>query len=67
MVVGGRPLISGSVMQVAPDFGATPLPLRDGGMHATVKLLPFDRDEYAVFAYVETVLLVNEHASTKVW
>ena len=38
VVVGGRPL-SGSVMQAAEIFGA--IPLRDGSMHATAKLLPF--------------------------
>jgi hypothetical protein len=57
MVVGGRPL-SGSVMQAAENFGA--IPLRDGSMHATAKLPQFDGDEYAVFAFIETVILVDE-------
>ena len=57
MVVGGRPL-SGSVMQAAANFGA--ISLRDGSMQATAKLLPFDGDEYGVFAFIETVVLVNE-------
>ena len=57
MIVGGRPL-SSSVMQAATNFGA--IPLRDGSMQATAKLLPFDGDEYGVFAFIETVVLVNE-------
>ena len=57
MVVGGRPL-SGSVMHAAGNFGV--IPLRDGRTHATAKLLPFDGDEYGVFAFIETVVLVNE-------
>ena len=57
MVFGGRPL-SGSVMQAAETIGA--IPMRDGFMIATAKLLPFDGDGYAVFAFIETVILVNE-------
>ena len=57
VVVGGRPL-SGSVMHAAANFGA--IPLRDGSTQATAKLLPFGGDEYAVFAFIETVVLVNE-------
>ena len=29
-------------------------------MHATAKLLPVQGEAYAVFAFVETVILVNE-------
>jgi len=57
MVVGGWPL-SSSVMQAAANFGA--IPLRDGSMQATAKPPPFDGDEYGVFAFIETVVLVNE-------
>ena len=57
MVVGGRSL-SGSVIQAAENIGA--IPLRGGGIRATAKLLPFDGDAYAVFALIETVVLVNE-------
>ena len=56
MIVNGRPL-AGSVMQAAENFGV--IPLRDGSKQPTVKLLPFDGDAYGVFAYVESVLLVN--------
>ena len=57
MVVGGRPL-SSSVMLAAANFGA--IPLRDGSTQANAKLLPFDGDEYGVFAFIEPVALVNE-------
>ena len=57
MVVGGRPL-SSSVMQAAANFGASLL--RDGSIQATAKLLPFDGDEYGMFAFIETVVLVNK-------
>ena len=57
MVVGGRPL-SGPVIQAAENIGATPL--RGGGMYATAKILPFGGDAYAVFAFIETAVLVNE-------
>ena len=57
MIASGRPL-SGSVMQAAENTGA--IPQRAGGMHATAKLLPFDGDAYAVFAFIETAILVNE-------
>ena len=57
MIVNGRPL-SGSVMQADANFGA--IPLRDGSTQFTVKLLPFDGDAYGVFAFIETVVLVNE-------
>ena len=45
-------------MQAAANFGA--IPLRDGSTQSTVKLLSFDGDAYGVFAFVESVLLVNE-------
>jgi hypothetical protein len=62
-VVSGRPLC-GSVMQPAANVGA--IPLRDGNMHATVKLLPFGGEAYATFAFVETALLLNEaHAAER--
>ena len=57
MIVAGRPL-SGSVMQAAANFGA--IPLRDCSTQSTVKLLPFDGEAYGVFAFIETVVLVNE-------
>ena len=57
MVVGGRPL-SSSVILAAANFGA--IPLRDGSTQANAKLLPFDGDEYDVFAFIETVVLVKE-------
>ena len=57
MVVGGRPL-SSSVMQAAANFGT--IPLRDGSTQATAKLLPFDGDAYGVFAFIETVVLIDE-------
>ena len=46
------------MIQAAENTGATPL--RGGGMHATAKLLPFDGDAYAVFAFIETAILANE-------
>ena len=45
-------------MKAAENIGG--IPLRGGGMIATAKLLLFDGDAYAVFAYVETAILVNE-------
>ena len=42
-------------MQAAENIGG--IPLRDGRMYATAKLLPFDGDEYAVFAFIEAVVL----------
>ena len=63
MVVSGRPL-SGSVLQPAANIGA--IPLRDGKLHATAKLLPFNGEAHAAFAFVETVLLLNEvHAAER--
>ena len=56
-VVGGRPL-AGSVLQAAGNFGA--ITLRDGSVKAKVQLLPFDGDAYGVFAFVESILLLNE-------
>ena len=56
-VVFGRPL-SRSVMQAAENFGT--IPLRDGSTQATAKLLPFGGDACAVFAFIETVVLINE-------
>ena len=32
----------------------------DDSTQATTKLLPFDGDAYGVFAFIETVLLINE-------
>ena len=62
-VVSGRPL-GGSVMQSAENFGA--ITLKDGSVKAKVQLLPFDGDEYGVFAFVDTVLLLNEaHCSER--
>jgi len=46
------------VIQAAANFGATPL--RDGSTQATAKFVPFGSDEYAVFAFIETVVLANE-------
>ena len=59
MIMNGRPLV-GSVMQAAANFGT--IPLRDGSTQATAnKLLPpFDGDAYGVFAFIETVVLINE-------
>ena len=56
-VVSGRPL-DGSVMQTASNIGA--ITLKDGSVKAKVQLLPFDGDEYGVFAFVDPVLLLNE-------
>ena len=56
-IVSGRPL-SRSVIQAAANFGITPL--CDGSTQATGKLLPFDGDAYGVFAFIETVALINE-------
>ena len=56
-VVSGRPL-DGTVMQTAGNIGA--ITLKDGSDKANVQLLPFDGDEYGVFAFVDPVLLLNE-------
>ena len=56
-IVSGRPL-DGSAMQSADNIGA--ITLRDGSNKAKVQLLPFDGDEYGVFAFVDTTLLLNE-------
>ena len=58
MVVGGGRPLSSSVIQAAANFGATPL--RDGSTQAIAKFVPFGSDEYAVFAFIETVVLANE-------
>ena len=60
--VGGRPL-AGSVMQAAEHFSA--ITLRDGSVKAKVQLRPFDGDAHGVFAFVESVLLLNESQSNK--
>ena len=56
-VVSGRPL-DGTVMQTAGNIGA--ITLKDGSVKAKVQLLPFDGDEYGVFAFVDPALLLNE-------
>ena len=56
-VVSGRPL-DGSVMQTVGNIGA--ITLKDGTAKAKVQLLPFDGDEYGVFAFVDSILLLNE-------
>ena len=62
-VLSGRPL-DGSVMQTAASFGA--ITLRDGSIKAKVQLLPFDGNEYGVFAFVDAALLLNEvHGSER--
>jgi len=61
-VVGGRPL-GGSVMQAAGGFGA--ITLRDGSAKAKVQLLLFDGDAYGVFAYIDSILLLNEPQSSE--
>ena len=59
-------LAAQSVVQAAENIGS--IPLRGGGMHATAaKLLPFDGDAHAVFAYVETAILVNEAQESGEW
>ena len=45
-------------MQTAANFGT--IPMRNGNTQATAKLLPFDGDAYGVFAFIETVVLINE-------
>ena len=57
-VVGGRPL-AGSVMQAAGSFVGA-ITLRDGSAKAKVQLLPIDGDAYGVFAFVDSILLLNE-------
>ena len=56
-VLSGRPL-DGSVMQAAGNTGA--ITLKDGSAKAKVQLLPFDGDEYGVFAFADPILLLNE-------
>ena len=60
--MSGRPL-AGSVMHAAGGFGA--ITLRDGSVHAKVQLLPFDGGAYGVFAYVDSILLLNEPQSSE--
>ena len=55
-IVSGRPL-GGSVMQTAKNIGA--ITLKDGSVKAKVQLLPFDGDEYGVFAFVDSIFLLN--------
>ena len=51
-------------MQTAASFGA--ITLRDGSIKAKVQLLPFDGNEYGVFAFVDSALLLNEaHGSER--
>ena len=57
VVVSGRPL-GGSVMQTAGNIGA--ITLKDGSVKAKAQLLPFDGDEYGVFAFVDPILLLND-------
>ena len=52
------PAAYGSVMQAAGNIGA--ITLKDGSVKAKVQLLPFDGDEYGVFAFVDPALLLNE-------
>ena len=61
-IIGGRPL-AGSVTQAAEHFGTTTL--RDGSAKAKIQLLPFDGDAFAVFAFIESVLLLNEPQSSE--
>ena len=39
--------------------------LRDGSVKAKVQLLPFDGDAYGAFAFVESILLLNESQSSE--
>ena len=50
-------------MERAGNFGA--ITLRDGSAKAKVQLLPFDGDAYGVFAFVESILLLNEPQSSE--
>ena len=50
-------------MQAAEHFGA--ITLCDGSVKAKVQLLPFGGDAYGVFAFVESVLLLNESQSNE--
>ena len=62
-IANGRPL-DGSALQPADNIGA--ITLRDGSAKAKVQLLPFDGCEYGTFAYIDTLLLLNEsHASER--
>ena len=45
-------------MQPAADTGA--ITLKNGSAKAKVQLLPFDGDAYGAFAFVGSVLLLNE-------
>ena len=50
-------------MQAAGSFGA--ITLRDGSAKAKVQLLPFDGNAYGVFAFVDSILLLNESQSSE--
>ena len=56
-IASGRPL-GGSVMQSAASTAA--ITLKDGSVKAKVQLLLFDGDAYGVFAFFDSVLLLNE-------
>ena len=62
LVASGRPL-DGSVTQAAGNFSA--IALRDGSAKAKVQLLPFDGDDYGVFVFVDSILLLNESQSSE--
>ena len=51
------------MMQAAEHVGA--MTLRDGSVKAKVQLLPFDGDAYGVFAFIKSVLLLNEAQSNE--
>ena len=62
-IANGRPL-DGSALQTAENIGA--ITLRDGSVKVKAQLLPFNGCEYGTFAYIDTVLLLNEaHASER--
>ena len=50
-------------MQAAGNFGA--ITLRDSSVKAKVQLLPFDGDAYGVFAFVESIVLLNGSQSSE--
>ena len=52
-------------MQAAEHFGAITITLRDDSVKAKVQLLPVDGIAYGVFAFVESILLLNEPQSSK--
>ena len=56
-IVSGR-LLDGSVMQSADNIGT--ITRKNGSVKAKVQLLPFDGDEYGVFAFIDPALLLNE-------